>query len=190
MSNAEPVAGIRELSHHHTGAPPPAIRPAAPAWPLPPHTLAAQSLPLLVARVALRLSRSAAQFYGQHWQIGTTEYRLLLALGTCQGCNALQLSAIADVDPGATSRSLQQLARRGWVQRLRHGREMQVRLTDAGQQRLAHLRRVSKAREHMQLQGLGQAEQGQLRAHLETLLHNLNQLDAQAASPPSEPTLP
>lgn len=162
-------------------APPPGV---------PPPTLAAQSLPLLLARVAARLSRSAAQFYNEHWGIGTTEYRLLLGLGLTGRCNALQLSVVADVDPGAASRSLRQLARDDWVSLARHGREVMVHLTASGAERLVALRQAALAREQAQLQGLDETARQQLRLLLETLLHNAARLEADARPAPHSPSQP
>src|SRR5690625_2742935 len=88
----------------HDGGTPPAVSPIL-ANELPLNDLASEYVALLITSVALRLSRSASGFYGKHWGIGNTEYRLILGLGLNGDCNAMQLAAVADVDRGAVSRS-------------------------------------------------------------------------------------
>src|SRR5690606_26808090 len=96
---------------------------------LPEHaltSLASDYVALLVTSVSLRLSRSASGYYGRHWGIGTTEYRLVLGLGLNGCCNAMQLGSVADVDPGAVSRSLKGLKKEGFIKMVRQGREVQI----------------------------------------------------------------
>jgi hypothetical protein len=55
--------------------------------------LATDFIGWLVTSLSVRLSRSASSYYMQRWDIGTTEYRLLLALGVEHECSAAFVAA-------------------------------------------------------------------------------------------------
>ena len=55
--------------------------------------LAADLIGWLVTSLSVRLSRSASSYYQQHWNIGTTEYRLVLALEPGHATHAARYEA-------------------------------------------------------------------------------------------------
>jgi DNA-binding MarR family transcriptional regulator len=135
--------------------------------------LAAEHIGWLIASLAVRLTRSATRFYGHHWGIGATEYRLVLALGRDGGGTAAQAAAAADVDKAAASRSLQFLRDAGFVEVVRPGRDMQVSLTASGRALCASLRTASRRRERRLTRGMAAADVARLRADLQRLIGNL-----------------
>jgi DNA-binding MarR family transcriptional regulator len=139
--------------------------------PLP--ALATDFIGWLVTSLSVRLSRSASSFYMQRWGIGTTEYRLLLALGVEHECSAAFVAAAADVDKAAASRSLQVLNQQGLVELIKHGREMEISLTASGRSLAEELLANSQQREKRLTQGISPTEVKRLRANLHKLIDNL-----------------
>lgn len=142
--------------------------------PLP--ALATDFIGWLITSLSVRLSRSASSFYNQRWGIGTTEYRLLLALGVEHECSAAFVAAAADVDKAAASRSLQVLSQQSLVELVRQGREMTICLTATGRALSQKLRRSSLQREKRLTNGMTAAEIKRLRADLCRLIENLPQM--------------
>lgn len=142
--------------------------------PLP--ALATDFIGWLVTSLSVRLSRSASSFYMQRWDIGTTEYRLLLALGVEHECSAAFVAAAADVDKAAASRSLQVLSQQGLVTLARHGREMTISLTETGRSLSQELYSTSQQREIRLTHGMSAAQVKRLRADLHKLIENLPRL--------------
>ena len=142
--------------------------------PLP--ALATDFIGWLVTSLSVRLSRSASNFYMQRWDIGTTEYRLLLALGVEHECSAAFVAAAADVDKAAASRSLQVLSQQGLVTLARHGREMTISLTETGRSLAQELYSTSQQREVRLTHGMSTAQVKRLRADLHKLIENLPRL--------------
>jgi len=135
--------------------------------------LAADLIGWLVTSLSVRMSRSASSYYQQHWNIGTTEYRLVLALGIEHGCTAARVAAAADVDKAAASRSLQVLQKDGLVELIKRGREMEVRLTPAGESLYQQLQAATLRREARITRGMSPAQVKRLRADLHRLIDNL-----------------
>jgi DNA-binding MarR family transcriptional regulator len=135
--------------------------------------LAVEHIGWLIASLAVRLTRSATRFYGSHWGIGATEYRLILALGRDGGGTSARTAAAADVDKAAASRSLQLLRDAGFVELVRPGRDMQVSLTVSGKALCASLGKASRMRERRLTRGMSTADVARLRADLQRLIDNL-----------------
>lgn len=127
----------------------------------------------LITSLSVRLSRGASSYYTRHWRIGTTEYRLLLALGREGPCTAIRAAGAADVDKAAASRSLQVLQRDGLVELVRHGREMEVLLTAKAKKLHASLKKASAERDARLTHGFSPAEVERLRADLRRLIDNV-----------------
>lgn len=127
----------------------------------------------LVASLALRLNRGASSFYSREWGIGTTEYRLILALGQLGTCSAIRAAEAADIDKAAASRSLQTLVRGGYVETIRQGRTMEICLSDEGEALHGSLLKASKNRDKRLTEGLSEQEIQQLRSLLRRLIGNL-----------------
>lgn len=157
-------------------APPrPAIRaePADPVLGRPVPELADEYLGWLITSLSVRLSRSASSFYSRQWGIGTTEYRLVLAIGHEGPCSAVRAAAAADIDKAAASRGLQLLQQAGLVELAKHGREMEICLTPAGQALHVSLRAATARRETLLAQGLSDSDRRRLIADLRRLIDNL-----------------
>lgn len=144
-----------------------------PAVERPVPELAADLIGWLVTSLSMRMSRSASSYYQQHWNIGTTEYRLILALGIEHGCTAVRVATAADVDKAAASRSLQVLQKDGLVELIKHGREMKVLLTSAGESLYRQLQAATLRREARITRGMSATQVKRLRADLHRLLDNL-----------------
>ncbi len=135
--------------------------------------LADDYIALLVASLAMRLSRGASNFYTRHWGIGSTEYRTVMALGRDGPCSAVHVAASADVDKAAISRSLQTLAAAGMVDLDRRGREVECSLTEAGKSLHLALRKSSKRRDARLTRGMSADEIAALRVTLSRLIDNI-----------------
>jgi len=127
----------------------------------------------LITSLAARLSRGASSYYAREWNIGSTEYRLLMALGHEDVCSAISAATAADIDKAAASRSLQVLQGEGLVETVRRGREMQIRLTADGRSLRSKLKAASDRRDRRLTHGLSPAEVARLRADLCRLIDNL-----------------
>lgn len=145
----------------------------APVIDRPVPALAEEHLGWLITSLATRLSRGASHYYQQHHGLGSTEYRLVLALGQEGSCSAIRAAAAADVDKAAASRSLQVLLREHLVEAVRHGREMEVRLSPAGRKLLSTLRTATRRRDARLTRGMTEAEVATLRSTLRRLIDNL-----------------
>ena len=132
----------------------------------------------LITALASRLSRSAAAHYSREWNIGSAEYRLLMALGREVACSAISAATAADIDKAAASRSLQALQNAGLVEAVRRGREMEVRLTAAGRGLRDRLKAETDRRDGRLTHGLSASDVRRLRADLRRLFDNLPMMDA------------
>lgn len=151
----------------------PAADPVNSSGDRPVPAIADEFLGWLITSLATRLSRSASNYYTRHWGIGTTEYRLVLALGREGPCTAVRAAGAADIDKGAASRSLQVLQREGMVELVRRGREMQVLLTAEGRRLCTSLQKASTVRDQRLTHGFAADEVNRLCADLRRLIDNL-----------------
>jgi DNA-binding MarR family transcriptional regulator len=159
----------------------PSTTPAAPGVSiadreLPP--LARDYTAWLITSLAARLSRGASGYYTREWKIGSTEYRLLMALGREEACSAISAATAADIDKAAASRSLKILEADGLVESMRRGREMRIRLTPAGRHLRSRLKTATDRRDRRLTRGMSAAEVARLRADLHRLLDNLPYMNA------------
>ena len=127
----------------------------------------------LITSLAMRLSRGASSYYAREWKIGSTEYRLLMALGREDACSAISAATAADIDKAAASRSLQILQGEGLIETIRRGREMQIRLTGAGRSLRTRLKAASDRRDGRLTHGMNANEVARLRTDLRRLIDNL-----------------
>ena len=127
----------------------------------------------LITSLAVRLSRGASSYYAREWKIGSTEYRLLMALGREDACSAISAATAADIDKAAASRSLQILQGEGLIEMIRRGREMQIRLTGTGRGLRIKLKAATDRRDGRLTHGLSANEVVRLRADLRLLIDNL-----------------
>jgi DNA-binding MarR family transcriptional regulator len=132
----------------------------------------------LITSLAARLSRGASNYYTREWNIGSTEYRLLMALEREEACSAIAAATAADIDKAAASRSLKILEAAGLVESVRRGREMQIQLTSAGRRLRSRLKTATDRRDRRLTHGMSAAEVVRLRADLHRLLDNLPYMNA------------
>ncbi|MDB6002078.1 MAG: transcriptional regulator, MarR family [Rhizobacter sp.] len=113
-------------------------------------SLAQEYLAVLVLSLAGRLNRGASSYYLRHYDIGMTEFRIILALGLQKGLNVGEVAAAADVDKAAASRSLRLLEGRGLVeleQTSTRGRAAIVHLSTTGVAFERQLRKAARRRD-------------------------------------------
>jgi DNA-binding MarR family transcriptional regulator len=127
----------------------------------------------LITSLARRLSRNASQHYTRGWGVGSTEYRLVMAIGRAGPCSAVRAAAGADVDKAAASRSLKVLLEAGLIETVRIGRRMETQLTAEGRDLHAALTEQTARRDERLTRGFEPAEIERLRADLRRLLDNL-----------------
>ena len=139
--------------------------------------LSRNSLAILIISLAGRLSRGAAAYYQQHFDINMAEFRILTALALTKGMNIGEVAFTADVDKAAASRSLRQLEQRGLValtqQTNSRGRAAIVQLTDEGRYLERDLRKTARKREKRLVATLDAAERGQIGTLLNKLVENV-----------------
>lgn len=103
--------------------------------------------------VANRLASGASSYYRRHHDLGMSEWRAIMAIGTSSHRIVREVAEMADLDYAAASKSLKVLQQRGWAeleQTQTRGRAAIARLTPEG---LALYRRIKRAaaRRHQRL---------------------------------------
>ncbi|MGE5115831.1 MAG: MarR family winged helix-turn-helix transcriptional regulator [Betaproteobacteria bacterium] len=137
--------------------------------------------PYRLAVAADAVSRSIAQVYGERFDLGRDEWRVLAALADAA---MLRTSAVIErttLDKVAVSRALARLEGRGLVERRtdpEDGRGYLIRLRTAGRALLGKLTPMVREREAFLLAGLDEAERRALDAALGKVLERANQLAA------------
>ena len=92
-----------------------AVKDAPPARSLLGGKLAEEHITVLLVSIGMRLNRGATAYYRATWDLGMTEWRLLLVLSSTTSLNVGELSEVADLDKAAVSRSLAVLEERKLV---------------------------------------------------------------------------
>jgi DNA-binding MarR family transcriptional regulator len=136
--------------------------------------LAREQAAVLISTLGARFSRGATAYYRAAWNIGTVEWLLVLILNRSRALNISELSAAADVDKAAASRSLVLLQERKLVsveQTRSRGRAAIAKLTADGRKLATKLTRVSREREERLFKDFTAAE----KALLNGLLLRLSQ---------------
>jgi DNA-binding MarR family transcriptional regulator len=152
--------------------------PAQPAAPIA--RLAEEYIAVLVLSLASRLNRGATSYYLRHFDIGMTDFRIVMALGLVKGLNVGEVAAAADVDKAAASRSLKFLQSRGLVemeQTATRGRAAIVHLTARGREFERELRKAARRRDRRLQAALTEAERiqaGRLMRKLIAGVPNMN----------------
>ncbi len=127
--------------------------------------LAEDSLTFLVTSLAGRLNRGATSFYLNQFDIGLTEFRVVMALGTADSLNVGEVAHAAEIDKAAASRSLKLLQERGLVQMEQtstRGRAAIVHITKAGGDFVRDVHRVARQRERRFVSTLSANEREQV----------------------------
>ena len=104
--------------------------------------------------VANRLANGASNHYRSKFNLGMSEWRAMMALGTGEGIIVREVAQMADLDYAAASKSVRVLEERGFVsveQTTRRGRAAIVRLTPQGAEIFEHLRDSALRRQDLSL---------------------------------------
>ena len=135
--------------------------------------------PYRLAVAADAVSRSIAQVYGERFDLGRDEWRVLAALADAA---MLRTSAVIErttLDKVAVSRALVRLEGRGLVERRtdpEDGRGYLIRLRPAGRVLLGKLTPMVREREAFLLGGLDEAERRALDSALDKVLERARRL--------------
>ena len=142
--------------------------------------LAQQHITVLLVSIGLRLNRGASAYYRAAFDLGMAEWRLLLVLSSTEALNVGELSAAADLDKAAVSRSLVLLEERklvSVVQTRTRGRAAIAKLTPEGKKLSARLMQVSLQRQARLFKNFTKADKERLNALLAQLSQDLTGAD-------------
>jgi DNA-binding MarR family transcriptional regulator len=142
--------------------------------------LAQQHITILLVGIGLRCTRSASAYYRATFDLGMAEWRLLMVLRSTEALNVGELSAAADLDKAAVSRSLVLLAERKLVsvtQTRTRGRAAIAELTPEGKKLSARLMQVSLQRQDRLFKNFTKADKERLHVLLAQLSQELTGVD-------------
>lgn len=142
--------------------------------------LAQQHITVLLVSIGLRLNRGASAYYRAAFDLGMAEWRVLLVLSSTEALNVGELSAAADLDKAAVSRSLVLLEERklvSVVQTRTRGRAAIAKLTPEGKKLSARLMQVSLQRQARLFKNFTKADKERLNALLAQLSQDLTGAD-------------
>lgn len=125
-----------------------------------------------IHKLAGVFSRAAQLRYGKEFGVSLVEWRTIAMLGAFAPLSLKQLSALAQLDKSLVSRTVSALTERGLVRRdtsPADAREVELRLTDAGEALHQGLMRAARERDDAYRGALTEAE----RAVLDDLLGRL-----------------
>ncbi len=125
-----------------------------------------------VMGIANRLANGASNYYRSQFDLGMSEWRIMMAIGRKSGLIVREVAEHADIDYAAASKSLRVLQARGLVeieQTNSRGRAAIAGLTPAGQLIYRKLRESARRRQQRLVSSFKPAEVEQLWA----LLHRL-----------------
>ena len=126
----------------------------------------------LLARVGSESRRRFVEALAEH-ELTLAGYSVLMLLGSASGRTQVELAGAVGIDPRNLVPVLDDLEARGLLIREQHPvdrRRHAIRLTAAGQARLARLKEAGVAAERALLEPLSSAEQKQLHGLLRKLL--------------------
>jgi DNA-binding MarR family transcriptional regulator len=151
----------------------PAATPFDPAKPESPPTLG-----MLLAMVRSELVRALeAEFAGEGVDLSFTQYLILKKAQQLGPLSATELARAVELDGGAMTRQLDQMERKGYLQRRPHAqdrRALRIELTEAGNRLWQDTAQVCSNRVMAAAQrSLDPAEQARLHDYLERVLHTL-----------------
>jgi DNA-binding MarR family transcriptional regulator len=145
--------------------------------------LAEDYLAVLIIAIANRLTRGASKFYREGWNLGVVEWRIMICLGYKAERPIGEIAEAADLDRGATSRSIKLLSERGLVRtETGAGRINRARLTKKGEELLQHLRAAGRRREGRLMSTFNSNERKRLLSFFRRLLSQVDFMNAGASS--------
>lgn len=131
--------------------------------------------------VANRLANGASNHYRKHFNLGMSEWRAVMAIGTSSHRIVREVAEMADLDYAAASKSLKVLQQRGWVeieQTQRRGRAAIASLTPEGLALYRQLRDSARRRQKRLLAAFTPAEIETLWALLRRVEQAVPQMNA------------
>ena len=111
--------------------------------------------------VANRLANGASSYYRKHFNMGMSEWRSMMAIGSRSGLIVREVAERADIDYAAASKSLRVLQERGLVdieQTQTRGRAAKAILTAEGQLMYRRLRDAARLRQKRLVAAFDDAE--------------------------------
>jgi DNA-binding MarR family transcriptional regulator len=142
-----------------------------------------QFIAAYIMGVANRLANGASLYYRKHFDLGMTEWRALMAIGTSTHRIVREVAEMADLDYAAASKTLRALQQRGLVevqQTQTRGRAAIASLTPRGLEVWRGMRAAAKARQRRLLAAFTREE-------VETLWSLLRRVEAQVPAMNAEP---
>ena len=132
--------------------------------------------------VANRLANGASNYYRQHFSLGMSEWRAMMAIGATRQSIVREVAAMADLDLGAASKSVRVLEERGLVSAEHtssRGRATIVRLTPEGLVTYRKLRDSARQRQQRLLAAFSPEEVELLWSLLRRLREEISQMNAE-----------
>jgi hypothetical protein len=134
-----------------------------------------------VMGLANRLANGASNYYRSQFNLGMSEWRIMMAIGRKSGLIVREVAEHADIDYAAASKSLRVLQERGLVeieQTNSRGRAAIAGLTPAGQLIYRKLRESARRRQQRLVSSFKPAEVEQLWALLQRLEAQIPHMNA------------
>jgi DNA-binding MarR family transcriptional regulator len=184
MTSARPRSAVRCAPTRRNGTrsasarnePPPRIGGRRPPGPVGGSEAEANRyIAAYIMGVANRLANGASNYYRKHFDLGMTEWRALMAIGTSTHRIVREVAEMADLDYAAASKSLKVLQQRGLVaieQTQSRGRAAIASLTPQGLDVWRRMRAAARARQRRLLAAFTPEE-------IETLWSLLRRVEAQ-----------
>ncbi len=129
--------------------------------------------------VGNRIQSTGSTGYRRWFDIGISEFRLLVVISNEPGSTGARINEIMGLDLGAISRSLRKMEERGLVVSLAHAKHPSYRcwyLTGSGASLHDRVCAITEKRESALLKGFSKAEVFQLLSYLHRLSDNADEL--------------
>lgn len=126
------------------------------------------------------IQSTGAKGYRKWFDIGISEFRLLVVISNEPGCTGARIHEVMGLDLGAISRSLRKMEQRELVFSTAHARHPSYRcwyITDTGAAMHDQVHRMTKIREKSLLRGFSKADVFQLLSYLHRMLENVGDLE-------------
>lgn len=123
-------------------------------------------IPFLLTATANKLSSGASRVYRDMFDVGITEWRILAMLAVEPSITAARICSVIGLDKAATSRTLLNLRKKGYVQESKEHntdkRSTVIQLTEAGKKVHDDIMKVALMREQKLLEAFTESEAEQL----------------------------
>ena len=131
-------------------------------------------VPAVLVWLSNQIANSASKIYRQEFDIGITDWRVLVFIEIYPGSTGAEASSFIGLDKGAVSRSLSHLLERRLLKSKSDGlRKVKYTTTAAGKKLYQEMLKTALAREEALLTGFSEPERELLLQFLHRLLDNL-----------------